>query len=124
MPLDYIVAISGRDFNWGAIISKQLRICIQWAQTPKEAETPSFYMDLYLLDIMCTRNVFVSMKLRWHTSELLVHIYFSILWENKYKKSYSLICNEFITCIHFILFKKECPRLLVAAKKMISKVGH
>jgi hypothetical protein len=31
---------------------------------------------------------------------------------------------KFITCIHFIIFKKECPSLLIVAKKMISKVGH
>jgi hypothetical protein len=54
----------------------------------------------------------------------LVHIYFNILWENRYKKSYSLICDEFITDIHFILFKRECPRLSAATKNMISKVGH
>jgi hypothetical protein len=41
-----------------------------------------------------------------------------------YKKSYSLIYDEFITQIYFILFKKECPRLSVVTKKMISKVGH
>jgi hypothetical protein len=37
-----------------------------------------------------------------------------------------LICiyDEFIVHIHLILFKKECPRLSVAAKNMISKVGH
>jgi hypothetical protein len=90
----------------------------------KEGETPSFYMDLYLLDVICVRNVFVDMKLNWHTSELSVHIYFGILWENGYKKSYSLICDEFITCIHFILFKKECPRLSTTTKKVIAKVGH
>jgi hypothetical protein len=42
MPLAYTVAISGSSFNWGEIISKQLSICIQQAQTPKEGETPSF----------------------------------------------------------------------------------
>jgi hypothetical protein len=47
-----------------------------------------------------------------------------ILWENRYKKSYSLICDQFIARIHFLLFKKECPRLSDAAKKIISKVGH
>jgi hypothetical protein len=40
-----------------------------------------------------------------------------------YKKSYALICDEFIAQIYFIIFKKECPRLSVAAKKMILKVG-
>jgi hypothetical protein len=47
-----------------------------------------------------------------------------VLWENKYKKSYYLIFDEFIVRIYFVLFKKECPRLSAAAKKMISKVGH
>jgi hypothetical protein len=64
------------------------------------------------------------MNLRWHASELSVHVYFYILWENRYKKSYSLIHNQFITCIHLLLFKKEFPRLSNAGKKIISKVGH
>jgi hypothetical protein len=81
-------------------------------------------MASYLLDVMCARNIFAGMNLSWHIAELPVHVYFIILWENRYKKSYSLICDEFITRIYFIFFKKECPRLLVAAKKMISKVGH
>jgi hypothetical protein len=81
-------------------------------------------MASYLLDVICVRNVFTVMNLRWHVAELLVHVYFSILWENRYKKSYALICDEFITHIHFIVFKKECPRLSATAKKMVAKVGH
>jgi hypothetical protein len=96
MPLAYTVAISGSGFNWGVIISKQLSICIQQAQTPKEGETPIFYMASYLLDVMCARNIFVDMNLSWHVAELPVHVYFSVLWENRYKRSYSLICDEFI----------------------------
>jgi hypothetical protein len=74
--------------------------------------------------VMCVRNVFVSMNLRCHVAELPIHVYFNVLWENKYNKSYSLIYNEFITQIYVILFKKEFPRLSVVAKKMIAKVGH
>jgi hypothetical protein len=68
MPLAYMVAISRIGFNWGAIISKQLSTCIRQAQTPKEGETPSFYMASYLLDVICARNVFARMNLSWHTS--------------------------------------------------------
>jgi hypothetical protein len=57
MPLAYTVAISGSSFNWGAIISKKLSICIQQAQMSKEGETPAFYMASYLLDVMCARNI-------------------------------------------------------------------
>jgi hypothetical protein len=124
MPLAYIVAISGSSFNWGAIISKKLSICIQQDQTLKEGETPSFYMASYLLDVMCGRNIFSRMNLSWHIVELPIHIYFNILWENRYKKSYSLIYDEFIAQIYFIPFNKECPRLSNTTKKTISKVGH
>jgi hypothetical protein len=90
----------------------------------KEEEAPTFSMVSYLLDVMCVRNVFANMNLSWHVAELPVHVYFSVLWENMYKKSYSLICDEFSARIYFILFKKECPRLSIATKKMISNVGH
>jgi hypothetical protein len=56
--------------------------------------------------------------------EIPIHVYFSILWENRYKKSYTLICDEFIALINFIVFKKECPRLSATAKKIVAKVGH
>jgi hypothetical protein len=91
---------------------------------PKKRETPAFYMASYFLDVMCAINIFTDMNLSWHVAELPVHIYFSMLWENRYKKSYSLIYHEFITQIYFILFKKKCLKLSFAAKKMISKVGH
>jgi hypothetical protein len=123
-PLAYTVAISRSSFNWGYIISKQLSIYIQQAQTSKEEEIPAFYMASYLLDVMCARNVFANMNLSLHITEILIHVYFIILWENKYKKSNSLICDEFITCIYFILFKKECLRQLAMTKQIISKVGH
>ena len=90
----------------------------------KEGETPSFYMDLYLLDIICARNVFSGMNLNWHPSELPVHVYFSILWENRYKKSYVVIYDQFTARIYFFLFKKECAMLSDEAKRVISKVVH
>jgi len=87
----------------------------------KEGEAPTFYMALYLLDVMCTRNVFIEMNLRWNVVELPIHVYLSILWENRYNRSYALICDEFIAHIYFIFFKKECPMLTEVAKKMIPR---
>jgi hypothetical protein len=80
-------------------------------------------MASYLLDVICARNVFVGMNLSWHIVELHVHVYFSILWENRYKISYAMICDGFIDKIYFIIFRKECPRLSTATKKMIAEVG-
>jgi hypothetical protein len=84
----------------------------------------NFLHGLIPLDVMCARNVFVDMNLSWHVAELSIHVYFSVLWKNRYKKYYSLICDEFITRIYFVIFKKECPRLSSVAKKKIAKVGH
>jgi hypothetical protein len=106
------------------IISKQLIICVQQAKTSKEGEVLVFHIASYLLYVICAINVFVGMNLSWHVAELPVHVCFSILWENRYKKYYALICDELISHIHFIVFKKECSRLSTTAKKMVAKVGQ
>jgi hypothetical protein len=64
------------------------------------------------------------MNLSWNVVELPMHVYFNILWENRYKLFYAIICDDFIARVHFIIFRKEFPRLSMVAKKMISKVGH
>jgi hypothetical protein len=70
------------------------------------------------------KSVFAGMNLSWHVAQLHVHVYFNVLWKNRYKIFYALICGEFISQLHFIIFRKECPRILAVAQKMISKVGH
>jgi hypothetical protein len=107
MPLVHTVAILGRKFNWVSIISKKLNINLSQAQSPKEGEVTTFYMTSYLLDVICIRNVFASMNLRWHIVEFPVHVYFNILWENIYKILYDLICDEFLSRVYFIIFRKE-----------------
>jgi hypothetical protein len=57
-------------------------------------------------------------------SELVVHVYYNILGENRYKKSYVVICDHFIAPIYFLLFKREFPRLSDEAKKVIVKIVH
>jgi hypothetical protein len=124
MPLAYTMVIFGSSFYWGAIISKQLSINILQAQTPKEGEVSIFSMESYLLDVICARNVFAGMNLSRYIVEFLVHVYFSILWENRCKILYVVIYDGLVSRIYFIIFIKECPRLSATSKKMIAKVGH
>jgi hypothetical protein len=86
IPLAYTMEISRSSFNLGAIISKQLSINLLQAQTPKEGEVMIFYMASSFLDVICTRKVFAGMNLSCHIVELPVHVYFSILWKNRYKR--------------------------------------
>jgi hypothetical protein len=104
MSLAYTVVISVSSFNWGSIISKQQSINPLQDQTPKEGEFPNFYIASYPLDVICARNVFGGMNLSWHIFELHVHVYFNILWDNRYKISYAMICYGFISRVYFIIF--------------------
>jgi hypothetical protein len=90
----------------------------------KDGEEPTFYMVSFLLDLMCTRNIFHRPKSELACCRDPCPCIIQCAMGNRYKKSYSLICDEFITRIYFILFKKEFPRILAIANKMISKVGH
>jgi hypothetical protein len=52
-----------------------------------------------------------------------MHVYFQMLWENKYKKYYRLIRVYFLSQLYFIIFHKECLRVTDRAKKMINYIG-
>jgi hypothetical protein len=45
-------------------------------------------------------------------------------WENGYKKSYTAICDEFLDRVYSLIFKKKCPILLYATKRVISRIGN
>jgi hypothetical protein len=75
--------ISRSRLNQGEIISKKLSIYVQQAKTQKEGEAPAFHTASYLLDVICARNIFDVMTLRWHVAKLPIHVYFNILWENR-----------------------------------------
>jgi hypothetical protein len=104
----------------------QLNCMIERAQKEKEKPrvVPTFYMASYLLDVICASNIFGGLNLNWHISKLLVHVYFQILWDNKYKRSYSTICDFFLAPLYKIIFYRECPRLTKDAKKLISYIGN
>jgi hypothetical protein len=125
IPLSYMVAMSRIIFNWGAIISKQLSIHIEEVENSKTREILAFFfMDSYLLDAICARNVFLGLNLSCHIYEFLVHVYFSVLWENKYKILITAICDTFIAQIHSLIFKQDNPSLSEATRRVIYKIRH
>jgi hypothetical protein len=85
---------------------------------PKQGWYP-FYMASYLMDVICATNVFLGVNLSGHISESPVHVYCQVLWENKYKRHYAMICDQFLAPLYQLIFCKECPRLTKEAMKLI-----
>jgi hypothetical protein len=108
------------------ILSNQLNIMIERVHEDKEnpSVTPTFYMALYLLDVLCNTNIFACINFSWHYLEAHVHLYCHILWDNKYKRSYTNICDFFLVQLYYLIFYRECPRLPDDSKKLISHIGN
>jgi hypothetical protein len=73
----------------------------------------------YLCEKCLWRNEFKMAFCRAPGSCLLQHT-----MGEQVENSYALICDEFITRIYFIIFKKVCLRLSAGAKKMVENVGR
>jgi len=81
-------------------------------------------MAFYLLDAICSRNVFLGWILIWHIFEFPIHVYFSFLWENMCKISITKFFDGFIDQVHSLIFKKYYPRLSEAAGRVIYNIGN
>ena len=50
-------------------------------------------MDSNLLDVMCASREYTSLGWKWTQNLPSIHVYFKILWKNRYKDDYERICN-------------------------------
>ena len=80
-------------------------------------------MSSYLLDVMCASMEFPSLGWKWKLGLPLVHVYCKILWENKYKEDYELICNGLFSTLYQVLFGEEAPCLSPEGKKIVKEYG-
>jgi hypothetical protein len=80
-------------------------------------------MSSYLLDVMCAIQEYPSLGWRWKSDLPSIHAYFKMLWENKYKEDYEMICNELFATIYQILFGEEAPCLSPEGKKIVKEYG-
>ena len=98
------VISSGSILNWGEIISSNLDIQLKMIR--KEHK---FYMSSYLLDVICASREYPSLGWKWTPSLPSIHVYYKMIWENKYKEDYDRICDGLFVPIYQILFGKEAP---------------
>jgi hypothetical protein len=80
-------------------------------------------MSSYLLDAMCASKEYPSLGWKWEQNLSLVHIYCKMLWENKYKEYYELICNGLFSTLYHVMFGEESPCLSPEGKKIVKEYG-
>ena len=80
-------------------------------------------MSSYLLDVMCASIEFPSLGWKWEPSLLSVHVYCKMLWENKYKEDYELICNGLFSTLYQVIFGDKAPCLSPEGKRIVKEYG-
>ena len=80
-------------------------------------------MSSYILEIMCSNHSFPQLGRSWNISCNLVYVYSYMLWENKYKNNYYLICDYF-TLLCRIIFNKECLRITFEANAILQSIRN
>ena len=61
-------------------------------------------MSSYLLDVMYASREYPSLGWTWKFDLPSIHVYCKMLWKNKYKEDYELICNGLLSTIYQVLF--------------------
>ena len=72
---------------------------------------------------MCASLEFPSLGWKWEPSLSSVHVYCKMLWKNKYKKDYELICNGLFSTLYQVLFGEEARCLSPEGKKIVKEYG-
>ena len=66
-------------------------------------------MSSYLLGVMCASREYPTLGWRWEPSLPSIHVYYKMLWENKYKEDYEWIFNKLFSTLYEVLFGEEAP---------------
>jgi hypothetical protein len=82
-PMAYTMVKNGQAFNWEIILSFNIT---NQVLDPKGITNHVFYMSSYLIDVICATRYFLVFNWAWTLDQGLVHVYYSQLWEAKYKE--------------------------------------
>ena len=81
-------------------------------------------MSSYLLDVMCASQEYDSLGWRWNADLSSIHVYCKMLWENKFKEDYELMCNGLFATIYQILFGEEASCLSPEGQRIVKEYGN
>ena len=72
---------------------------------------------------MCASLEFPTLGWKLESKLPLIHVYYKMLWETKYKEDYELICNELFPTLYQVLFSEEAPCLSPKGQKIVKEYG-
>ena len=72
---------------------------------------------------MCANLEFPLLEWKWEPSLPSVHVYYKMLWENKYKEDYDQIYNKFFPTLYQTLFEEETPCLSPEGQVIVKEFG-
>ena len=75
------------------------------------------------MNVMCASLEFPTLGFKWEPNLLSVHVYCKMLWENKYKKDYELICNGLFSALYQVLSNEEAPCFSSKGQKIVKEYG-
>jgi hypothetical protein len=121
VPIMHTVA-EGYSFDWAKILSDSLVKEITRYQSLKAKGKPTqFFMSAYIMDVVCFMTPFPLMGWSWTpTSVEPIHIYHSILWEDKAKEFFYEICNWVVVSMHTAIYGYPPPRI---SDKIVTNLG-
>ena len=106
IPIIHQVITSGSTLNWGELISSSLDLQLKKSQKERQ-----FFMSSYLLDLIYASGGCPSLGWKWKFDLTSIHVYYKMLWENKYKEDYEFICDGLFSIVYQVLFGEEAPCL-------------
>lgn len=123
VPLLYTIVKEGSVFNWSSILSLTIMDAIARVRYHTPVNPPEFYMSSYLIYIVCAAaNHFPGMGWKWAPTEPPVQVYCQDLWEHKYIRHYTRICDHFMAPLYTMIFCKPAPRLSEEAIQVVSMI--
>jgi hypothetical protein len=123
MPLICLFMDVGISFNWEDILYENIIVSISIVMQEQLGKFHSFHMSSHLLDIMCIAHKYPNMEWSWLPTDVTIHIYFKVLWENKYCIEYQIICEHFLTPLYEFIFCTTPPCMTNKAIALIRRTG-
>ena len=122
-PIAHHVMNIGESFPWDSILSLEIRIVIQVYQKVTARKKLNFFFSSFIIDIFCTKFHYPNLGWNLTLPAPPVPIYHAELWDTNYVPRFYDICEKFLGCIYFLIFKKEAPAFSTEAKNLIATMG-